>query len=48
VRLKGEDPADTEDFNAPDSFISAKLYRKIIILLGGIFVNLVFAWLVLT
>jgi len=33
VRLKGEDPKDTEDFNAPDSFIKAKVWKKIIILL---------------
>lgn len=44
VRLKGEDPQDKEDFNAPDSFISASLGAKILILLGGVAVNTLFAW----
>ena len=34
VRLKGEDPKDEQDFNAKDSFIKAKLRRKIWILIA--------------
>jgi len=48
VRLKGEDPKDTEDFNAPDSFIKATVWKKIIILLWGVTVNFLFAWAVFT
>ncbi len=48
VRLKWEDPKDTEDFNAKDSFIKAKVWKKIIILLGGVTVNFLFAWAVFT
>ncbi len=45
VRLKGENPGDAEEFTAPDSFISASLGAKILILLGGVAVNTVFAWI---
>ena len=45
VRLKGEDPKDHEDFNAADSFIKAKIWNKIIILLAWVSANLVIAWL---
>lgn len=48
VRLKGEDPKDTEDFNAPDSFIKATVRKKIIILLWWVTVNFAFAWIVFT
>jgi len=48
VRLKWEDPKDTEDFNAKDSFIKAKVWKKIIILLWGVTVNFLFAWAVFT
>jgi len=48
VRLKWEDPKDTEDFNAPDSFIMANFWKKTAILLAGIFMNFAFAWIVLT
>jgi len=43
VRLKGEDPKDEEDFKAKDSFIMAKVHKKIIILLAGITANLIIA-----
>lgn len=46
VRLKGEDPKDPEDFNAPDSFIKAPIIKKIIILLWWVTVNFAFAWIV--
>ncbi|USN55717.1 MAG: site-2 protease family protein [Candidatus Peribacteria bacterium] len=45
VRLKGENPNDTEDFNAPDSFIKASLLNKLIILIAGVTVNALFAWI---
>lgn len=48
VRLKGEDPQNTADFTAKDSFIKATIRRKIIILLGGVTANFLFAWLVFT
>ena len=48
VRLKGEDPKDTEDFHAPDSFIKAKLWRKVIVLIAGVSMNLLFAWIAFT
>jgi len=48
VRLKGEDPKDEADFNAPDSFIKANVGRKIIILLAGVAANFVIAWALFT
>ena len=48
VRLKGEDPKDEQDFNAPDSFIKAKIWNKIIILLAWVSANFVLAWLLFT
>lgn len=48
VRLKGEDPSDEEGFHAKDSFIKAKLWKKIIILLAGVSANVIFAWILFT
>jgi len=48
VRLKGEDPSDPATFKAKDSFIKAKLWKKIIILLAGISMNTIAAWLIFT
>ncbi|MEI6425930.1 MAG: site-2 protease family protein [Candidatus Absconditabacteria bacterium] len=48
VRLKGEDPKNEEDFNAPDSFIKAALKHKIVILLAGVAANFVIAWTLFT
>ncbi len=48
VRLKGEDPKNSEDFHAPDSFIKATVWKKIIILLGWVTVNFLFARAVFT
>ena len=48
VRLKGEDPSDPATFNAKDSFIKAKLGRKIIILLAGVTMNALTAWIIFT
>ena len=45
VRLKGEDPKVSSDFYASDSFISASLIRKILILIGGVTVNFLIAYL---
>jgi regulator of sigma E protease len=44
VRLKGEDPADEGTFNAPDSFIMAWFWKKVIILIGGVFMNFLTAY----
>lgn len=41
--MKGEEPTDTKSFRAKDSFIMAKLYKKTIILLAGIAMNLLTA-----
>ncbi len=43
VRLKWEDPKVPEDFHAKDSFISAKLRKKIIILVAGVSMNFIVA-----
>lgn len=45
VRLKGENPQDPS-FLAPDSFITAHIVKKIIILIAGVTVNALFAYLV--
>ncbi len=47
VNLKWDNPENEKDFNASDSFMSAKLRKKVIILLGGIFMNFLFAWIVI-
>lgn len=46
VRLKGEDPSNKKDFLAKDSFIKAKIWKKIIILLAGIGMNFITAWII--
>lgn len=46
--LKWEDPSNPEDFNAPDSFMSAKFWKKIIILLGWVTANFLVAWVLFT
>jgi len=48
VRLKWENPDDNETFNAADSFVTASLWRKMIILFAGVFVNFIAAWLFFT
>lgn len=48
VRLKGEDPSDSKEFNAKDSFLSAKLLNKIVILLAWVFMNTLLAWIIFT
>lgn len=48
VRLKGEDPKNEEDFNAKDSFIKSKIWKKIIILIAGVCMNLFLAWILWT
>jgi len=45
VRLKGEDP-EQGDFLDKDSFITASVPWKMIILFGGVAVNTLFAWLI--
>jgi membrane-associated protease RseP (regulator of RpoE activity) len=46
--LKGEDPANPDEFHAKDSFISAKLRKKLIIIVGGVSMNLLTAWVIFT
>lgn len=48
VKLKWEDPKDPDEFYADDSFIKGKFWNKIIILLWGVLMNFVFAWLFFT
>lgn len=45
-RLKWEDPNNKSDFNAKDSFITAKFRRKILILAGGVLANFFVAWII--
>jgi len=47
-RLKGEDPSKPEEFHAKDSFISAKLRKKVVILLAWVFMNFMAAWVIFT
>ena len=46
--LKWEDPSNPEDFNAPDSFMSAKFWKKIVILLWWVTANFLVAWVLFT
>jgi len=48
VRLKGEDPNVQEDFHAKDSFIKAKIRKKILILISGVGMNLILARVLFT
>lgn len=45
VRLKGENPQDPWTFLADDSFITATLWKKLVILFAGVVVNFFCAWL---
>jgi len=50
VKIFGEDP-DDESISGPDSsrsFVNAKKWKQIVVLLSGIFMNLVFAWLLIS
>lgn len=47
-RLKWEDPTDTADFTAPDSFMSASFRKKIIILLWWVTANFLIARVIFT
>jgi regulator of sigma E protease len=50
VKIFGEDPND-ESISGPDSkrsFVNAAKWKQIIVLLSGIFMNLVFAWLLIS
>ena len=46
--LEGEDPSKPETFSAKDSFISASLRKKIIIVLWGVSMNILTAWVFFT
>lgn len=46
VRLKWEDPDNEEEFLAPDSLITASLWRKIVILLAGITMNFIVTYVI--
>lgn len=48
VRLKWEDPKNPDEFNAKDSLITAKLRKKIIIMIAWVFMNFLFAWILFT
>ena len=46
--LEGDDPSQPDTFHAKDSFITAKLWKKLTIILGGVAVNILTAWVVFT
>lgn len=48
VRIKGESPHDDGAFSEKDSFLKAKFWNKVIILLGGVIMNFIAAWLIFT
>lgn len=45
-RLKWEDPSNNSDFNAKDSFVSAKFWNKLLILAWWVLANLIIAWII--
>ncbi len=50
VKIFGEDP-DDESMNGPDSsrsFVNASEWKQIVVLLSGIIMNIVFAWLLIS
>ncbi|MDR2191078.1 MAG: site-2 protease family protein [Candidatus Peribacteria bacterium] len=46
--LEGEDPANPEVFYAKNSFITAKLWKKLIIIVGGVAMNVLTARVIFT
>jgi membrane-associated protease RseP (regulator of RpoE activity) len=46
--MKGEDPSKPDVFYAKDSFITAKLWKKLIIIVAGVTMNLLTAWVIFT
>jgi membrane-associated protease RseP (regulator of RpoE activity) len=46
--MKGEDPTKPDVFYAKDSFITAKLWKKLIIIVAGVAMNLLTAWVIFT
>lgn len=46
VSLKGEDGADGKENKDPDSFVKAKLRKKLIIVMAGVAMNFLIAWIV--
>ncbi|MFH1454978.1 MAG: site-2 protease family protein [bacterium] len=50
VKIFGEDP-DDESLNGPDnqrSFVNASKWKQIVVLLSGVFMNIIFAWLLIS
>ncbi len=45
VQLKGEDPEKKDTFSAKDSILNVNMFKKTIILLGGIIMNVLTAWI---
>ena len=48
VQLKWEDWADNEENSDPDSFIKAKMWKKLIIVLAWVTMNCLLAWVLFT
>ena len=48
VQLKWEDWADNEENSDPDSFIKAKMWKKLIIVLALVIMNCITAWVLFT
>lgn len=48
VSLKGEDGADSDESKDPDTFQNAKLYKKLIIIVAGVVMNLITAFVIFT
>lgn len=48
VQLKWEDWADNEENSDPDSFIKAKMWKKLIIVLAWVIMNSITAWVLFT
>jgi membrane-associated protease RseP (regulator of RpoE activity) len=46
--LEGEDANNPETFYAKESFITAKLWKKLIIIVGGVAMNFLTAWVIFT
>lgn len=44
-RMKGEDPEEKESINAKDSILNVNIFKKTFIILGGIIMNLIMAWI---
>ena len=46
--IEWEDPTDEQAFQKPDTFITAKLWKRLIVIFAGVIMNFLTAWIIFT